>query len=75
MCWMVGWGHEGALRDSKAQLYWAQVLESLVKVVQFGPGFWYMDLRKQVDQSSCGAQSSGEVRFQLVRKAVSWSLV
>ena len=71
MCSMVGSGHEGALMDRWLQSYCAQVLVLLVKVVQFGPGFWYADLRKQVDQSSCGAQSSGDVEFQLVRKAVS----
>lgn len=55
------------LKDKNVQLYCSHVLLSLVKVVQFGPGFPYTDRRKQVDQSSCGAQISGDVRFQLMR--------
>ena len=63
------------LKDKNVQLYCSHVLLSLVKVVQFGPGFPYTERRKQVDQSSCGAQISGDVRFQLTRYAVSCSLV
>ena len=64
---VVGSGQRGVLSDSDVQLYCWQVLVSLVRVVQCGPGFPYMERRKHVDQSSSGAQSSGDVRFQFVR--------
>ena len=54
-------------KDRDVQLYCSQVFVSLVRVVQFGPGFPYIERRKHVDQSSSGAQISGDVRFQLVR--------
>lgn len=54
-------------RDNDVQLYCLQVFVSLVRVVQCGPGFPYIERRKQVDHSSSGAQSSGDVRFQFVR--------
>ncbi len=63
----VGSGHSLVLSDKDVQLYCSQVFVSLVRVVQFGPGFPYAERRKHVDQSSSGAQSSGEVRFQFVR--------
>lgn len=63
----VGSGHSAELSDNEVQLYCSQVLVSLVRVVQFGPGFPYIERRKHVDQSSSGAQISGDVRFQFVR--------
>lgn len=64
---VVGSGQRVVFSDKEVQLYCWQVLVSLVRVVQFGPGFPYTERRKHVDQSSVGAQSSGEVRFQFVR--------
>ena len=63
----VGSGHRAVLSDSDVQLYCSQVFVSLVRMVQFGPGFPYAERRKHVDQSSSGAHSSGDVRFQFVR--------
>lgn len=64
---VVGSGQRGVLSDNDVQLYCWQVFVSLVRVVQFGPGFPYMERSKHVDQSSSGAQISGDVRFQFVR--------